>query len=78
MAAMTAEEAMAKAEEEGLPLVRADNNTTYKNVSFKQGRSRPYQLKITVAGRKQQLHTRTTNVMRLYKPRHGILRGLAA
>ena len=50
---MTAEEALSAAEEEGLMLVRADNKTRYKNVTFHQGRSRPYELKIRVEGRMQ-------------------------
>ncbi len=51
---MTAEEALAKAKEEGqLTLVRADNKTRYKNVYFRQGKPRPYELKITVEGRSQ-------------------------
>ena len=50
---MTAEEVLVKAEQEGLTLVRSDNKMGYKNVTFHQGKMRPYQLKIKVVGRQQ-------------------------
>ena len=47
-APLTAEEAMAKAEKEGLPLVRSDNNQTrYKGVTFQQGKMRPYRRRLS-------------------------------
>ena len=49
----TVEDALAKAAAEGLTLVRAGNTVGYKGVAFKQGRSRPYELKITVEGHTQ-------------------------
>jgi hypothetical protein len=52
---MTAAEVLARAAEEGLMLVRADNKTRYKNVAFHHGKPRPYQLQITVDGRTQSL-----------------------
>ena len=52
---MTAAEVLARAAEEGLTLVRADNKTRYKSVAFQQGRSRPYQLHISVENRMKHL-----------------------
>ena len=52
---MTAEEALAKAAEEGLMLVRAGNTVGYKGVHIKQGKTRPYQLQIRVNGRTQYI-----------------------
>ena len=52
---MTAAEVLARAAEEGLMLVRADNKAGYKGVYIKQGKTRPYQLQIKVDGRTQNI-----------------------
>ena len=54
---MTAAEVLARAAEEGLMLVRADNKAGYKGVYIKQKQSktRPYQLQIWVDGRTQYI-----------------------
>ena len=39
---MTAEEALRQAEAEGLTLLKSDNDTGFKRVSFKSGKSKPY------------------------------------
>ena len=48
---MTAEEAMRQAEAEGLTLLKADNSSGYKGVSFSSGRSKPYQAHVRRGGR---------------------------
>ena len=61
--AMTAEEALALAEREGLTLVRSNTNKTgFKNLQYYKGRqkARPYQLKISLDGRTEHIGSYAT------------------
>ena len=52
---MTAAEAHAAAATEGLVLLRAENSTGFKGVSRHDGRSKPFEAKLTHGGRSNHL-----------------------
>ena len=52
---MTAEEAVAQAEAEGLTLLRSGTVSGFKNATFNNGRVKPYQTHVTRGGKKVHL-----------------------